>query len=158
MPRMAVIKIFAARAGAELERKQAQEAWQKAHDELEQWVKERTAELVETNRRLEQEINERQNGLPVLNPAGELAGIFTVQDLERANDPDKPLQTVGQACTHELLTAYPDEAIGTALRRMGPRDIGRLPVIARDNPHCLVGLLRRTDLVRAYDVALPSTR
>ncbi|MCQ3979930.1 MAG: chloride channel protein [Anaerolineae bacterium] len=96
----------------------------------------------------------RHHGLPVLNLAGELTGVFTVQDLEQASDPDNPSLTVGQVCTRELLTAYPDEAIGVALRRMGTRDIGRLPVIARDNPRCLVGLLRRADLVRAYDVAL----
>lgn len=54
----------------------------------------------------------------------------------------------------ELLVAYPDESIGVGLRRMSTRDIGRLPVVARNNPSHLVGVLRRTDLVRAYDVAL----
>ena len=57
-------------------------------------------------------------------------------------------------CTHRLLVAYPDETIGSALRRMGQRDIGRMPVVARDNPSQLLGLLRRVDLVRAYDAAL----
>jgi CIC family chloride channel protein len=37
---------------------------------------------------------------------------------------------------------------------MGARDVGRLPVVARDNPRQLMGVLRRTDLVRAYDIAL----
>ena len=37
---------------------------------------------------------------------------------------------------------------------MSTRDIGRLPVVARDNRHKLLGMLRRTDLVRAYDMAL----
>lgn len=96
----------------------------------------------------------RHHGLAVLNLGDELIGVFTVQDLERANNPGSPQLTVGQVCTRELLTAYPDEAIGAALRRMGTRDIGRLPVISRDNPRCLVGLLRRADLVRAYDLAL----
>ncbi|NJN96344.1 MAG: CBS domain-containing protein [Anaerolineales bacterium] len=97
----------------------------------------------------------RHHGLPVLDAAGALAGIFTVQDLEQAQqiESKQPL-TVGQVCTRELLTAYPDEAIGVALRRMGTRDIGRLPVIARNNPRQLLGLLRRADLVRAYDIAL----
>jgi CIC family chloride channel protein len=100
-------------------------------------------------------MQKRHHGLAVLNQLDELVGVFTVQDLDRAqNGPqDKPL-TVGQACTRELLTAYPDETIGTALRRMSTRDIGRLPVIARDHPKRLLGLLRRADLVRAYDVAL----
>jgi chloride channel protein, CIC family len=37
---------------------------------------------------------------------------------------------------------------------MSQRDIGRLPIVARTDPKRLVGVLRRTDLVRAYDVAL----
>ena len=42
------------------ERKQAELNLQKAHDELEQRVQERTAELTKTNERLEQEITERK--------------------------------------------------------------------------------------------------
>lgn len=41
-------------------RKQAQEALQRAHDELDARVRERTAELAEANRRLQAEINERR--------------------------------------------------------------------------------------------------
>ena len=63
-------------------------------------------------------------------------------------------QIIGAVCTRELLIAFPDETIGTALRRMSTRDIGRLPVVARDNRRKLLGVLRRTDLVRAYDIAL----
>jgi CIC family chloride channel protein len=62
--------------------------------------------------------------------------------------------TVGEACTKDLLVAYPDESIGNALRKMGARDIGRLPVVSRENEKELVGLLRRSDMVRAYDIAL----
>lgn len=95
----------------------------------------------------------RHHGLPVINAADELVGILTVQDIDRAWL-DGQIQTVGQVCTRELLTAYPDESIGAALRRMSARDVGRLPVVARDHPRRLLGVLRRTDLVRAYDIAL----
>jgi CIC family chloride channel protein len=97
----------------------------------------------------------RHHGLPVVNDDGELVGILTVQDIERVQTNGGVVnQTVGEVCTHELLVTYPDETIGEALRRMSARDVGRLPVVARDNPRQLIGVLRRTDLVRAYDIAL----
>jgi CIC family chloride channel protein len=96
----------------------------------------------------------RHHGLPVVDARGKLCGILTVQDVERVQlDGDKTI-TIGQACTRDVLTAFPDETIGTALRRMSTRDIGRLPVVARDNRRQLLGVLRRIDLVRAYDIAL----
>jgi CIC family chloride channel protein len=97
----------------------------------------------------------RHHGLPVVNDAGDLVGVVTVQDLEQAQTEGLgKANTVGDICTRDLLVAYPDETIGVALRRMGARDIGRLPVVARDNPRHLMGVLRRTDMVRAYDIAL----
>lgn len=97
----------------------------------------------------------RQHGLPVLNDAGELSGIITVQDIDRAQDDDSGMVRIGgEICTRELLLAYPDETIGAALRRIGVRDVGQLPVVARKNPRHLVGLLRNTDIARAYDLAV----
>jgi len=96
----------------------------------------------------------RRHGMPVMNARDDLVGIFTIQDLERgqAMASNEPL-TVGMLCTREMLVTYPDETLGEALRRMGTRDIGRLPVIARDDALRLVGVLRRSDLVRAYNIA-----
>ena len=92
--------------------------------------------------------------MPVLDAAGKLAGIFTLQDLNRHEPGTWQTRLVGDSCTHQLIVTYPDESIGAALRKMGARDIGRLPVVARNQPDQLVGVLRRSDLVRAYDGAL----
>lgn len=94
------------------------------------------------------------HGAPVLDSAGKLMGIFTLQDLDRNEPGSWANRTVGDTCTRNPIVAYPDEQIGIALRRMGIHDIGRLPVVSRDNPEQLVGLLRRTDLIHAYDAAL----
>lgn len=94
------------------------------------------------------------HGLPVVNHSGELTGILTVQDIETARMHGEEKETVGQLSTRELLTAYPDETLGEALRRMSVRDVGSLPVVMRENPRRLVGVLRRADIIRAYELAL----
>jgi CIC family chloride channel protein len=96
----------------------------------------------------------RHHGLVVVDDAGDLAGILSLQDLERAGGEARSSLTVGDVCTRQVLVAYPDETIGTAMRRMGTRDIGRLPVVDRAHPRRLLGVLRRADVVRIYDVAL----
>lgn len=100
-------------------------------------------------------MRKRYHGLPVLNDAGELTGIITVQDIDRIqSDGSGMMHTVGEVCTRELLLAYPDETIRAALRRIGVRNVSQLPVVARDNSRRLVGLLRNTDIACAYDLAV----
>ncbi|MCB9419165.1 MAG: chloride channel protein [Ardenticatenaceae bacterium] len=99
----------------------------------------------------------RHHGLPVVDENGRLVGILTVQDIERAHaispGPNKP-KLVGDCCTRKLLVTYPDETLAAALHRLSVRDIGRLPVVARDDPRHLLGVLRRSAMIRAYDLAL----
>ncbi len=97
-----------------------------------------------------------RHGLPVLNASGDLAGLLTLADIRNADaeDQDHSVTTIGEICSHHLVTTYPDDTIGAALKRMSVRNIGRLPVVERDNPLHLLGLLRRRDIIRAYDAAL----
>jgi CIC family chloride channel protein len=103
------------------------------------------AEFKKSNRR----------GLPVVDHQNNLAGIVTVQDLDRAFEQgvsgDMPIQTIA---TTDLLVAYPNETLADALRRLNTRDIERLPVVSRNNPRQIIGLIRRRDIIRAYNIAL----
>ncbi len=96
----------------------------------------------------------RHHGLPVVNVDENLVGILTVQDIERIEESKRDSATVGQACTHELLVAYPHETLSAALLRMSHSDVGRLPVVDRNFPRRLLGMLRRADVIRAYEIAL----
>src|SRR5699024_10937579 len=56
--------------------------------------------------------------------------------------------------TRPVTTIFPDESLSEAVRRMGVRDIGQLPVVERSSPGHPIGLLRRNDIVRAYSQAM----
>jgi CIC family chloride channel protein len=95
------------------------------------------------------------HGLPVVTASGDLVGIISISDVEAPhNNGDTPERTVGEVCTRDLQVVFPDETLAVAMRRMAARDVGRLPVVARDNPRQLVGMLRRTDMIQAYELAL----
>ena len=51
---------------------------------------------------------------------------------------------------HERPVAH----VGDALALMGTRGLGRLPVVSHDDPYRLLGLVRREDIIRAYNLAL----
>jgi CIC family chloride channel protein len=98
-----------------------------------------------------------QHAFPVLDDRGELCGILSLTDLGRAAD-SSGTGVVADFMTPGIVTAYPDETLDAVLRRMGPRDLSRLPVVARDNPRRLLGVVRRNDVVRAYNLALARRR
>ena len=96
-----------------------------------------------------------RHGFPVLDENGKLFGVVSLEDYRRANKQGQPAANelvVGDITTRDVVTVYPDETVDIALRRMAPRDLSRLPVVARDDPRRLLGVVRRNDIVRAYDV------
>lgn len=107
--------------------------------------------LAEARRRL---LERRAQGLAVIDGDGRLAGICTVADLDRAADRSAPTgTTVAEIATRDPLVAFPEESLASALERMAGRGVGRLPVVDPADPGRLVGLLRRSDVVRAYELA-----
>jgi chloride channel protein, CIC family len=91
------------------------------------------------------------HGFPVVDEQGELCGIVTIQDLENARERGNlDAIRVRDIATASPLTVFPDEPVWVALKRLGARDVGRLPVVDRDHPRRLVGIVRRADVVRAY--------
>ncbi len=96
------------------------------------------------------------HGFPVLDAEGKLYGVVTIRDLERALRRGKEASNLkaGDLATTSLLTVYPDEPLWVALKRLGVRDVGRLPVVDRGDPKKLLGMVRRNDIIRAYNLAI----
>ncbi len=96
------------------------------------------------------------HGLPVVDDQGRLFGVITLSDLENAvhDSPDNLKRPVRDFCSRKLVVAHPDESVHQALKRMGMYDIGRMPVVQREDPTRIVGWLSRMDIIQAYQMAL----
>jgi CIC family chloride channel protein len=96
-------------------------------------------------------------GFPVLADDNKLWGIITLQDVHRAqsegNFSSKGLK-VADLAVEDPITVFPDEPIWLAIQKMSPRDLARLPVVARDGSGRLCGIISRSDILRAYDVGI----
>jgi H+/Cl- antiporter ClcA len=90
-------------------------------------------------------------GLPIIDNDGKLVGVVTQGDLLRALEADpKGTTTVLEAGSRNLAVAYPDESAFDALFRMLQNDIGRLPVVSREDPKQMVGYLNRSSILGAW--------
>jgi len=105
--------------------------------------------LAELDERLDRT---RHHGMPVVE-SGELVGIITVSDVERATA-QGARRTVGDEMTVTPVTITPDLPVSAALARMASLGLGRLPVVADDDRRHLVGMFRRESVVKAYHHAL----
>lgn len=96
------------------------------------------------------------HGFPVIDENERLIGVVTASDLDRqmliGNLPGK---TVSDICTKSnLLVALPNEPVWKPLKTMSALDIGIVPVIKDPESRNLVGVVRRSNIIRAYNHAI----
>ena len=90
----------------------------------------------------------RRQGTIIVDEQGLLAGIIARGDMMRAM-PDIFTRTVLEAGKRDPVVTFPDELLNDAVAKMLKHDVGRLPVVERENPRHVVGYLGRADIMAA---------
>src|SRR5436189_1316699 len=88
-------------------------------------------------------------GFPVMDANDRLLGVITRRDVL---DPSKPDTTrAADLITRAPSVIFLDNSLREAADHMVRENVGRLPVVARDNPRRIVGFITRSDLLRAHE-------
>jgi chloride channel protein, CIC family len=98
------------------------------------------------------ELRERSGshqGFPVLDANGDLLGVITRRDIF---DLTKPAATrVQDVLSRPPAIIFMDNSLREAADHMVREKVGRLPVVERAHPHHVVGMITRSDLLRAHE-------
>ncbi|MDZ8185487.1 MAG: chloride channel protein [Nostoc sp. ChiSLP02] len=112
-------------------------------------------------------IRDRTRSALIIDRAEQLVGILSLEDINRAltlwqsysNSPTEisdrlSNQTLIDICTTEILYAWQDELLSEALDRMSVRGLHQLPVVARDKPDRILGLLEKEQIALTCNLAV----
>ena len=87
-------------------------------------------------------------GFPVLGADGRVLGVLMRRDLlDPAID---AAQTAAATIVRAPVVVFEDNTLRDAADQMVAEGVGRLPVVERDEPHRLVGIISRSDLLSAH--------
>lgn len=87
-------------------------------------------------------------GFPVLDGADQLIGVVTRRELM---DPQHEAEkTIDRLVSRPPVVVYEDNTLRDAADQMVAAEVGRLPVVEREEPHGLVGIISRSDLLTAH--------
>ncbi|MDX2212295.1 MAG: chloride channel protein [Oculatellaceae cyanobacterium bins.114] len=106
-------------------------------------------------------VERRSHCALVLGDEQQLLGIITLQDINRlmtrtkteADSWSVSHKPVSQLCTTDVLHAYKDELLSEAIARMAARGLHQLPVVDREHPNQVIGLLTDQDITLAQNIA-----
>jgi H+/Cl- antiporter ClcA len=84
---------------------------------------------------------------PVLNEKEELVGIVTQGDVLKAINTKRSGENILNIAATNLTVTFPDETVYEAVSRMLKNNVGRLPVVERQNPKKLIGYLGRANVL-----------
>jgi CIC family chloride channel protein len=55
-----------------------------------------------------------------------------------------------ELATSQVITAFPDETLRDVLDKIGVRNIEHVPVVSREEPRKILGVVSRRDILGAY--------
>ncbi|WP_290598183.1 MULTISPECIES: chloride channel protein [unclassified Archaeoglobus] len=88
-------------------------------------------------------------GFPVVRK-GKLVGVVTFEDVERVPIEEREAKRVRDIMTRDLIVTYPDETLEDALIKLVEKGVGRLPVVDRQDEGKLLGMITRSDIMKAH--------
>ncbi|WP_437654153.1 chloride channel protein [Sorangium sp. So ce1182] len=96
---------------------------------------------------LSQAAGARHQGFPVVDSAGELVGVVAARDVltQQAGD-----LSIRHLIRQPLAVAFEDSSLREAADHMVTEGVGRLPVVSREAPRKVLGMLTRSDLLDAH--------
>jgi CIC family chloride channel protein len=92
------------------------------------------------------------NSFPVVDALGRLSGVLSLYDCEKHVGKDRgEALTALDVATREVVTVTEDDSLFRALTRITQGDFAILPVVDKDDPKKLLGILSRRDIMSTYD-------
>jgi CIC family chloride channel protein len=98
----------------------------------------------------------KHNSFPIVNKDGNLTGILSFLDYHDAvfDENLKDLIVAKDLATLNVVSVSIDDNLYSALEKITSKDFSILPVVDKDNPSVLLGVLTRRDIIGAYNKAV----
>jgi CIC family chloride channel protein len=92
------------------------------------------------------------NSFPVIDELGRLIGMLSLSDCEKAfGEETEAALTARDIATRDVVTVTEDDSLFRALTRITQGDFAILPVVDKEHPKKLVGVISRRDIMSTYD-------
>lgn len=91
-------------------------------------------------------------GFPVVDGRGDLLGVITRRDINDPKHPDSAI--ILNIIRRPPAVVFEDNTLRDAADHMVRERVGRLPVVTRDQPRKVIGIVSRSDLLAAHDFRL----
>jgi len=97
----------------------------------------------------------KYHSFPVVDRGGNLTGILSYFDYHDVlhDQQLEPLVVAKDLATRNVITVYPDDTLYTAFEKIAAKDFSLLPVVSREKPNRLLGIVTRRDMIGAYNSA-----
>lgn len=90
---------------------------------------------------------------PIIDSKGEMTGILSFSDIREIffEEGLENLIVASELSTRKVVHLFPDNNLNEAMAKFAKLDVDQLPVVKRDDPRKVIGMLHRGDVIASYN-------